>query len=233
MSKLADKNSFTQQKGTTQSNPSSAADLECSDLHGLHLAADLHGGAAAIQTFKQETMGRSIRHTREGHVRWILRQGLQRRQRESSTEERERLKEEEAATGCVGKDPRWCRLLASPELRSGTGGGIRGVGTLQRREKRGGGRVRHDLLFLVSAPLFCSSQHRCLCPVFIRPRGSSGKTGSVRRGGHPGGGGRRQEVLVVGDSSAGYWWWAAPRRRASLGLLGAGQGGVVARWGWR
>ena len=69
MSKLADKNSFTQQKGTTQSNPSSAVDLERSDLHGLHLAADLHGGAAAIQMFKQETMGRSIKSPEEGHAR--------------------------------------------------------------------------------------------------------------------------------------------------------------------
>lgn len=33
-------------------------------------------------------------------------------------EERERLEEEEATTGCVGEGRRWCRLFALPELRS-------------------------------------------------------------------------------------------------------------------
>lgn len=104
----------------------------------------------------------------------------------------------------------------------GCGAATRSVGG-----KGGGGQVRRGKLLLEPTPLFCSSRRWCLYPVFLRPRGSSGKTGSVRKGGHPGGGGRQREVLVVGGGGAGSGWWAAPRRHASLGLFDAGKGGVA------
>lgn len=109
-------------------------------------------------------------------------------------------------------------------VRGGTGDEVRGGGTLRRREKGGGSLVRHGELLPALAPLFCSSRCWCLCPLFLRPGASSGKTGSARRG----------DILVVGGGGArSWWWWAAAqdpggwRRRAPLGFW------MREREGWR